>query len=327
VSGLEDAGRIKKEVQMQRFTNPRVGKASPRPVRRPTRPSDKLSRRRAGSGALLAVVTAVVTAIALTAAGTAGAVGRYPDASGDGKGSADVTGVSVMSDTVGQIIFTISTAADPKAGGGWTAVFLDTDANPATGALGTLGADYLLGLEEGGYDFGRWTGSDWDWNTPYTTVRVNSSATGVMFSVNRSELGGTASINFWARNGRGDPVLGQMDDAPDDGTFNYTLAAGGPDIREVGVKTTPDSGPRAGRTFTVQPTSLALPVVPANGLSPQPESYTCSAKLGAKTLRGRAAGGCTFAVPKQAKGKRLSVSLTASYQGASKTIVLTYKVR
>lgn len=309
---------------MQRFTNRRIKKATPGPVRRPTRPADKLFRRRAGSGALLAVVSA----IALTGAGAAGAVGRYPDPSGDGKGSADVTGVSVASDAVGQVVFTVSTAADPEASGGWTVLLLDTDANPATGASSSLGAEYLLAAEEEGWSFGRWTGSGWDWETPYTTVRVIPNAAGVLFSVNRSDLGGTASINFWARSGRGDAALGQVDDAPDDGTFNYTLAAGGPDIREVGVTTTPASGPRAWSKFTVQPTSLALPVVPANGLSPQPESYTCSAKLGAKTLRGQGAGGCTFAIPKKkAKGKKLSVSVTVSYQGASKTIELVYRVR
>ena len=64
---------------MQRFRN----QASPGPVRRPTKPTDKLSRRRAGLLALLAVTSA----IALTGAGSAGAVGKYPDAAGDGKGS------------------------------------------------------------------------------------------------------------------------------------------------------------------------------------------------------------------------------------------------
>jgi hypothetical protein len=308
---------------MQRFTIPRVAQASPGPVRRPTKPTDKLSRRRAGLLALLAVTSV----IALTGAGTAGAVGKYPDAAGDGKGSADLTGVSILSDTLGQIVFTVTTAADPLAGEGWTVVFLDTDANPDTGAFGTLGAEYLIGLEDGGYSFGRWTGSDWDWDGPTTTVRVRSNATGVMFSLNRSELGGTTSFNFWARSVRGDVALGQVDDVPDDGTYNYTLAAGGPDIREVGLKTTPDAGPRAGRQFVVQATSLALPVLPANGLSPQPDSYTCSAKLGVKALRGQGVGGCTFAIPKKAKGKKLSISLTASYQGASKTIQLAYKVR
>jgi hypothetical protein len=319
VSRLEHPGRIDKEVQMQRF----IAKASPGPVRRPTRPTDKLSRRRAGLVALLVLTSA----IALTGAGSAGAVGKYPDAAGDGKGSADLTGVTIASDTVGQIMITVATAAHPVAGDAWTVVFLDTDANPDTGAFGTLGAEYLISLEEAGFEFAHWTGLDWDWDTPYTTVRVRSNATGVMFSVNRSELGGTTSFNFWARSVRGDPALGQFDDAPDHGTYNYTLAAGGPDIREVGVKTTPDAGPRAGRKFVVQATSLTLPVLPADGLSPQPESYACSAKLGAKVLRGQGLGGCTFAIPKKAKGKKLFVSLTASYQGASKTVELAYKVR
>jgi hypothetical protein len=308
---------------VQSFTNPRIEKASPGPVRKPTRPSDKLSRQRA-----LAAILALISAVALTAAGTAGAVGRYTDPSGDGKGSADVTGVSVASDANGQILFTISTAGDPEAEGGAAVLFLDTDVNMASGAPGTLGADFLLAVEADGYSFGRWTGSDWDWNPPHSTVRVMTNANSALFSVNRSELGATESFNFWVRAVRGAAASGQLDDAPDDGAFNYMLTAGGPDIREVGVKTSPASGPRAGRKFAVEPTTLVLPPSGAMiALSPKPESYQCAAKLGAKTLRGTGAGGCTFAIPKTAKGKRLSVVLTASYQGASKTVQLAYKVR
>lgn len=309
---------------MQRFTNPRIRKASPGPVRRPTRPADKLFRRRAGLAALLAVIST----IALSGAGAAGAVGRYSDPSGDGKGSADVTGVSVASDANGQILLTISTASHPEEQGGAVVLFLDTDVSTASGAPGTLGADFLLGVEADGYGFGRWTGSAWDWDTPHSTVRVMTNATGEMFSVNRSELGSTESFNFWVRAVRGDAASGQLDDAPDDGAFNYMLTAGGPDIREVGVKTSPASGPRAGRKFVVEPTTLLLPPTGAMlTVSPKPETYQCAAKLGAKALRGTGAGGCTFAIPKKAKGKRLSVVLTASYQGASKTVQLAYKVR
>jgi hypothetical protein len=281
-------------------------------------------KRRATLGALLTATAAV----ALGGAGAAGAVGRYTDASGDGKGAADITGVSVASDTNGQVLFTISTAGAPVAQDGLVVVFLDTDLNPASGAPGTLGADYLVGVDEEGYSFGRWTGADWDWDTPYATVRVIINSSGGLISVNRSELGGTQSFNFWVRTLRGEPAAGQIDDAPDDGGFNYTLAAGGPDIREVAVKTTPDAGPRAGRVFTVQPTSLVLP--PAGGMlatSPQPESYQCVAQLGAKLLRGRGTGGCTFAIPKNAKRKQLSITLTVSYQGASKAVQLVYRVR
>lgn len=309
---------------MQRLTDPRIAKARPGPVRRPTRPADKLSRRRAGLGALLAVISAM----ALTGAGTAGAVGRYTDPSGDGKGSADLTGVSVASDPNGQILFTISTAADPEANGGAVLLFLDTDVNLATGKPGTLGADFLFGMGAEGYGFARWTGSDWDWDAPYSTVRVITNPSGALVSVNRSDLGATESFNFWVRTAVGEPASEQLDDAPDDGAFNYKLDTGGPDIRQVRVQATPDSGPRAGRKFVVAATGLVLP--PTGSMLivwPQPESYQCVAKLGAKALKGTGVGRCTYAIPKKAKGKRLSVVVTASYQGASKTVQFVYKVR
>ena len=102
--------------------------------------------------------------------------------------------------------------------------------------------------------------------------------------------------------------VGQLDDAPDDGTFNYKLATGGPDIREVRMQTTPDSGPRAGRKFVVAATSSFLPGPRfERDRRPQPESYMCSAKLGGKALRGQGVGRCTYAIPKNAKGKKLSI--------------------
>ena len=128
------------------------------------------------------------------------------------------------------------------------------------------------------------------------------------------------------RSGRGDPALGQMDDAPDDGTFNYTFAAGGPDIREVGTKTSPAWGRapdvsssssrraraagRARRRFGAE-----AGVVHVHG----------EARYEGAARNGR--GACTYAIPKLAKGKKLSVVLTVSYQGASKTVQLAYKVR
>ena len=76
------------------------------------------------------------------------------------------------------------------------------------------------------------------------------------------------------------------------------------------------------------PTGLKLP--PDGRTTPTailPESYSCNAKLGAKRLAGSGTGGCTFAIPKKkARGKRLTVQLTVNYQGATKTVPLTFKV-
>lgn len=58
-----------------------------------------------------------------------------------------------------------------------------------------------------------------------------------------------------------------------------------------------------------------------------PESYSCTAKLGAKKLAGSGTGGCTLKVPKKkTRGKRLTVVLTVNYQGATKVVPLTFKV-
>jgi hypothetical protein len=278
------------------------------------------------NGRRLAPFLVLAVAFALTGAGTAGGTGRYTDAAGDGKGSADVTGVSVASDVNGQILFTVSTATHPGADGGVLGLFLDTDVNPASGAPSTLGADFVVAVNADGYDFGRWTGTGWDWNTPYSTVRVLMSASTVSFSVNRSELAAAESINFWVSVARGDTGSGIRDDAPDDGTFNFTLAAGGPDIREVRVRTAP-TAPRAGRTFAVAPAGLVLPPAAVTSRDPLPDSYRCVARLGAKALRGQGTGGCSFAIPRKSKGKRLSVALTVEYQGAAKTVQLVYRVR
>ena len=275
----------------------------------------------------LAASTAAVC-VTLAGAGSAGAIGRYTDAAGDGNGAADITGVSVSSDANRQIVFTVSAASALAEGDSWVAILLDTDQNPATGVSGALGADYMFAVEADGWSFGRWTGADWDWDTPYATARIGGRANTLMITVNASELGGTGSFNFWTRSGRGDAAGGQLDDAPDDGTFNYALAAGGPDIREVAVQTTPQSGPRAGRKFVVRPTALTLPQsAPTLEGTPKPQAYRCAARVGAKTLRGTGAGACTFDVPKKAKRKRLAVTLTVEYQGASKSVQLVYVVR
>ena len=279
----------------------------------------------------LTALVGVASVVALAGAGASGAVGRYTDRPGDAGPAADITEISVASDTSGQIVFTIGTTSAPDAGNRFLLLGLDTDVNPATGMPNSLGAEYLFGVDAEGYGFGRWTGAAWDWDTPYTTVRVFTNGRGATISVNRSELGGTQSFNFWVRSVQPSGLIGgedSYDDAPDDGGFNYTLAAGGPDIREVAVKTTPEAGPRAGRPFSVVPQRLLLPASGAMITEfPAPESYSCKARLAGKAIGGKGVGGCTFAIPKKAKGKRLAVRLTVTYQGATKTVSLDYKVR
>jgi hypothetical protein len=179
-------------------------------------------------------------------------------------------------------------------------------------------------MDEDSYGFQHWDGADWV-DTVDSTVRINGDTREIVISVNRSELGNTSSFNFVASTFF---VLGSTRDyAPNDGAYNYTLEANGPRMDSVDVRTTPSSGPRAGRRFVLTPTGLKLPPDGrTTATPPAPESYSCAAKLAGRTLAGKGTGRCTFAIPKKARGKRLTVLLTVNYQGATKTFPFTFKV-
>lgn len=273
---------------------------------------------------LLAAPAALAATALFLLAPSAGAVGRYADPTGDSGGAPDITGVSVASDPGGQILFTINVANLPSPAEVQTLLFLNTDGDPNTGMPDSLGADYVFVVDESDntYGFLRWTGAEWS-ETPFSTVSVRSSSTSVTVSVNRSELGSTTAFNFWARTIQGDA----RDTAPELGAWNYSLQAGGPDVQAALVQTQPSAGPRAGRPFTVTPVALRLPATgDASALMPKPERYSCTAKLAGKRLAGRGTGGCTFNVPKNAKRKALVVTVTVSYQGASKSFLFAYRV-
>jgi hypothetical protein len=93
------------------------------------------------------------------------------------------------------------------------------------------------------------------------------------------------------------------------------------------VSTTPVSGPIAGKRFTVTPDGLKLP---ASGepalLMPRPDSYSCRATLAALRLAGHGKGSCTWAIPKSARKKMLAVVVTVQYEGATKTVSLSFRI-
>jgi hypothetical protein len=283
-------------------------------VRRPGMPS---ALKRAGP-----IAAALATALVLAPTASSG---TYTDPTGDSGAAGDIAGVTVSSDKQsGQIIFRI--AGTNLASSVLNPLFLtiDSDANPSTGDLTDHGSDYWFGMDEDTYGFQHWDGSDWVAAVD-STVRINGDTREIVISVNRSELGNTSSFNFVASTFF---VLGSTrDDAPNDGAYNYTLEANGPRIDSVDMRTIPSSGPRAGRRFIVTPTGLKLPPDGRTTVTPPaPESYSCAATLAGRTLAGNGIGRCTFAIPKKARGKRLTVLLTVNYQGATKRFPFTFKV-
>jgi hypothetical protein len=260
-------------------------------------------------------------------AGSAATKGTYVDAAGDSGAAPDITGVAVAS-TGTTIVVNLGISNLRRGADLTTLLLLDTDRNPATGDADALGADYLFAISEVDYSywFGRWDGADFA-DTPYSTVHVGNRSGGYLITVDASELGATTGFNFWVRTIDGEYADGHYDDAPDDGTWNYVLAAGGPEIQSVLVTTTPAAGPRAGRPFTLTPMGMRLPPSSSTvSILPHPDSYTCRAVLAGATLTGRGTGGCTWRVPKKARGKSLAVTLNVTYQGATKAVRFVYRV-
>jgi len=272
------------------------------------------------TGPIVAVLMAALVLVPGAASGS------YTDPAGDSGAAGDITSVTVVGDKgSGALLFKITGTNLATSETNLLFLSIDSDANPLTGDLTDNGSDYWFGMDDSSYGFEHWEGSNWV-NSPDLSVRITGNTSGIMISVNRSELGNTADFNFAASTiNLSDRT---SDHGPNDGAYNYSLDVNGPQINSVDVKTTPSAGPRAGKRFVVVPAGLKLPPDGRAIATPVlPESYSCTAKLGAKQLAGSGKGGCAIAVPKKnAKGKRLTVQLTVSYQGATKVVPLTFKV-
>jgi hypothetical protein len=251
---------------------------------------------------------------------------RYADAAADAvRGAPELTTVVVSNDDSGAIRFRINVRNQPRlASDSSLELFVDTDRNPGTGDPLSLGADYRFALDGASqtFDFARWDGARFDPSTPGETAAVWYWS-GVSITVNRSELGGTASLAFWIRSGG----PGQTRDyAPDQGTWAYDLVTGGAnpaDIDSFSYRVRPVA-PRAGGTWRLEVRSVRLA---GAGTTARPDGWSCSATLGGKPVRGAGRGGCTFRLPRSARGKRLQVRISVAYLGEVVAGTLTLRVR
>jgi hypothetical protein len=285
---------------------------------------DAAHRKLTGAGAFAAIVAAL--ALIFTPAASSQGGPPYSDPSGDSSSAGDISGVTVLADKgSGQVVFRISGSNLSTSPTLLTGLFIDSDANPATGDAQLFGADYVFAVDDTSYDFEHWNGSDWV-ATPYSTVRVGGGGSSVTISVNRSEIGNTSEFNFSARSLNGDTKA--TDDAPDDGMYNYSIDAGGPDIHGILLQTKPSFGPKAGKAFVVTPIGLKLPPDGTQiTIAPRPDSYTCRATIKGRAITGTRTGGCTLRLAKtKTRGKRLTVVVTVTYEGATKSVPFTFVV-
>jgi hypothetical protein len=171
----------------------------------------------------------------------------YSDPAGDATGGApDLTAITVANDAAGTITFSAAAAGLPAPDTDINLI-VDSDRNLSTGDPD--GDEFWLYLDGASLEsFGlRWNGSDWvAWSPP--TGRASFENGTWTLSVNRSDLNGTASFDFYFIGAKysGDSVVGR-DDAPD-GTALYTYTV----TQTPGQPRPPSPSPRQ-RTYEDAP--------------------------------------------------------------------------
>lgn len=278
------------------------------PVRVPQPPAEKLagrSTRRRAAKAAIGVFAAAALALAAASAGGAQAPGDLVDRRGDSKGDApDIVGVAVSNDAKGElsvaVLFLGGSIVAPPADVRVTLV-LDTDKNAATGSNGF---DYAFQFDalENTHGVGKWDGTQFSL-VDAPSAAVTWTAISLIFTINRSDLGGTSAFDFWVRSHYGPNESGQTDDAPDDGVWSFTFAA--PKASKLTLSTL---RPRAGKVLDARGARLQL----TDGSSIAPERLTCRLTAGRAVVK-PLAGGCRWRLPQRLKGKTVVLTLVAAY--------------
>ena len=246
---------------------------------------------------------AAILASLLFAVGGAGAASTFTDPPNDAVGGAvDLTQIVVSNDGDGNVTFALTANRAAFTSDDFVAIVLDTDKNTGTG---TSGVDYALVVDATGALLLHWNGGTFDRNTPQTTLRTANN--NMTVTINRNELGATRGFVFAVFSGL-DSNDAADDSAPDSGGWVYDLQLA-PELDTLAARFAP-AQPRAGHVFRLAQTTLRLDDgTVVNG------TITCVAKLNGKRLAGR----CSWRIPANARGKRLVVTLTAHYRGASAT--------
>jgi hypothetical protein len=262
--------------------------------------------------------TALLVVIGLLAfASPAFADTTYTDSAGEDAAAADITSVVVSNDPAAHTVtFKVQVANMPALeDNAVIGIVFDSDHNPATGDPDGFDSDFILGKP--GFAFERWDGTQY---TQVTGLGIQVTYTnGLMTAVfHESDLAATlTTFDFFVLSLRGpDPNNPVVDSAPDGPPiYQYTLATAPAVPATPTVKGSTVAfkiAPKAGKKAVVGPLSVTL----TDGTSVTATSEHCSATLGGTHLTGTGSGGCTFTLPKKAKGKRLVVKVTGRY-GAS----------
>jgi hypothetical protein len=265
----------------------------------------------------LAAMSAASVALVLTPAGSAREMkvaatqSTYADATGDAKSAPDVAKVDVSVDGTVLAIEIGFAGPEDLANDGLAAVAFNTDRNSATGDQ--AGSDYMVVVGSNGYGFLKWNGSEM---VPFSHLptALARAAGKLLILLCTCDLG-TETFDFAVIGVRGNDI----DIAPDDGG-TFPLQENPVAIESLLYSPTP-LFPKAGKRFTIKVGGVRLEGTNEVVL---PDTVSCSAKLAGKALKG---SGCSWQLPKKARGKKLTVSVNVTYHGDSETFSQTFKVR
>lgn len=287
----------------------------------------------------LVAALALLVLAATAPAAVAGNSQTFLDSTGENPAAPDITSIVVSNDDAGLITFQVNISNRPSLTADMEIdLFLDTDANPATGDPQSFGAEYLIQLAQGSGGLFKWNGTDYSSSSTQSSLVSSYAAGGATIKVSASDLGGTHAFNFLAiaasgvttdANGDSDYSNAAFDLAPDigHGTFAYQVLT---TLRlTVTNFLTSPVAPKAGGTLSA---SLAATEndtdAPFTG-----GAVACRATVGGKAVTAtsrRVTNGvasCVWRVPKTAHGKRLTGSVTVTVRGAKATKAFSVKIR
>lgn len=165
----------------------------------------------------------------------------FQDSTGDSKSGYDITSVTVSNDVQPSLHFAISVPSKPALAANERVVIrLDTDVNANTGNNGWDEALCTCGANNTQMEWFVWNGSGW-WQAGNPPSLRMSYGGGWSVDVLATELGLGGSFRFNVGTGIGDNVGGITvdDDAPDSGSWTYTIGGGGGSTTACSPDTTP----------------------------------------------------------------------------------------
>ena len=277
----------------------------------------KTTRQRRFGAAKAAILLAVLTLAAAAPSG-AGTNADFSDGRGDSLGAPDILTLTVTNDARGAITFMVFVLGviAPPADAQLTLV-LDTDRSTTTGSDGF---DYAFQFDarSNQHAVGRWDGTQFA-IVDAPTSAVTWTALTATFTINRSDLADTTGFDFWVRSTTGGPASDRLDDAPNEGTWRYTLATA-PEIVKAMYPSTLKA--QAGKIMDARGVRVQL----SDGTTVKPETLTCRLTAG-RTILKPLRGGCRWRVAKTLKGRRVVLTLVARYGGDELTATRRLTVR